>query len=90
MEIERARITFRDGGCSRDRAQNISRLTFEYLSEMPEVRAVPYGNQRIASVETPPLRLQLSLTSDYAAARAAARHILRAVAKAAGPKDGHI
>jgi hypothetical protein len=90
MKIEQARIMFRNCGFPRDRAETISRLTFQHLGRMPDLRALAYANQRISSVEMPPLRLALSSLSDRGAARIIARHILEAVAKASGSREGQI
>jgi hypothetical protein len=77
VEIEQAQMVFRNGGCSRERAENISRLTFEYVYQMTAGR-LPNG-RRLKRIEAAPLRLAIDAISDRQVARAAARAVFRAV-----------
>ena len=82
VEIDQAQVVFRSGGCSRQRAENISRLTFEYVHQMMVGRRASNG-QRLKRIEATPLRLALDAMSDQQVARAVARSVFRAVASSA-------
>jgi hypothetical protein len=82
MKIEQARMVFRNGGCSRHRAENISRLTFEYVHRMTAGQQLAAG-RRVERVEAPSVRLALGAMSDREVARAAAREVFRAIISAA-------
>ena len=87
VEIEQAQIVFRNGGCSRQRAENISRLTFEYVHQMMVGRRMS-NDRRLERIESTPLRLALGAMSDQQVARAAARAVFRAVASTAHVEQG--
>lgn len=87
VEIKQARIVVRNGGCSRQRAETISRLTFESVHQMMTGQP-PSGGRRLEHVETAPLRLTLDAMSDQQVARAAAPAVLRAITSAARVKRG--
>ena len=78
LDIGQARMTFRNGGCTRQRAEQISRLTFEYVHRAAGTGGAPRG-RRIERIDVPPLRLALDAMSTQQIARAAARAVLRAV-----------
>jgi hypothetical protein len=78
LDIEHAHITFRNGGCTRQRAEQISRLTFEYVHRAA-ARGAPSGGRRVERINVPPLRLALDTMSNRQIARVAARAVLRAV-----------
>ncbi len=77
MEIQQARMLFLNGGCSPERAANISRLTFKYVHAM--AGSWPRGIQD-GRFETGPLKLPLHAMSDDEVARATAQTILRRLA----------
>lgn len=78
VEIQQARMTFRNGGCSRSRAENISRLTFEYVHQLL-AGGQPSNDRRLDRIEVAPLRLALHTMSDQQIARATAHAVLRAI-----------
>ena len=78
VEIEQAQVVFRSGGCSRERAENISRLTFEYVHQMTAGR-LPNG-RRLKRIVAAPLRLAIDAMSDRQVAHATARAVFRAIA----------
>ena len=82
VEIEKAQMIFRNGGCSAERAENISRLTLDYVHQMMVGRRASNG-ERLKRIEATPLRLPLEAMTDHQVARAAARSALRAVGSSA-------
>ncbi len=87
VEIEQAQMVFRNAGCSPQHAQNIARLTFDYVHQMMVGRRAS-NVQRLNRIEAAPLRLDLDSMSDHQVARAAARTVFRAVASTARIEPG--
>lgn len=88
MEIDRARVTFRGGGCTADRAATIAKLALRHVQTMAAGQAWARSG-RLGRVEVPPVRLPLGAMSDEAAARAAASQIVQSLSAAArGDRNG--
>ena len=85
MEIEQTSVTFRGGGCSRERAGTIARLTLQHLGRMTAGSGLSPSARTLGRVAVAPLRLPLGSMSDDAVARAAASQIVRSLVTPTSP-----
>lgn len=80
LELNEVRVSFEGGAEHAGRAEHISRLAFDYLSEMlAGWRGGPAADAEIDRLEIKPVAVTLDLMSDEATARAAAAEIYRAL-----------
>jgi hypothetical protein len=80
LELNEVRVSFEGGAEHAGRAEHISRLAFDYLSEMlADWRGGPSADAEIGRLETMPVAVKLDSMSDEGAARAAAAEIYRAL-----------
>jgi hypothetical protein len=85
MEIGQARVTFRGGCCSGERAGNIARLALQHLGRMTAGSGFSPSARVVGRVEVAPIRLPLGSMSDDAVARAVASQIVRTLVTPASP-----
>ena len=80
LELNEVRVSFEGGAEHAGRAEHISRLAFDYLTEMlADWRGDPALDAEIGRLETRPVAVTLDSMSDDEAARAAAAEIHRAL-----------
>lgn len=80
LELNEVRVSFEGGAEHAGRAEHISRLAFDYLSEMlADWRGSPAADAEIGRLEIRPVAVRLDSMSDEATARAAAAEIYRAL-----------
>jgi len=80
LELNEVRISFEGGAEHAGRAEHISRLAFEYLSEMlADWRGGPAADTEIGRLEIEPVAVTLDSMSDEGAARATAAELYRAL-----------